>query len=720
MFWWVISKAAPNFPTGLNYPAGSLIGYWNFDYCEGTLTDDVSGKEPAANGIVITPYVIPPTAPPPLWVEGINNQCVNYKFTETCSGVDNDNCARYVNLGKPEKLNFNSAAMNDGGGFTISVWVKSFVDNTNTRQIVSKGYCSGGTQYQLKIKDGTNGLIMWGTWYDNWSHNCWVYSDQASCIDPNPAAFFIQKNKWYFMVASYKKIGVNQHEYLLMVYEDDDGNGTWARHTFRRVDDQGIIVKNADINIGSVTVCPSDAKQYWWNGLIDELGIFNQPFDQNLADSLFYSYTNMNPESCGEAGSYDNNLVLWYDASDLSKLVMNGSYVEKWKDKTTPQEDAIPINSNMRPTTASVFTSAPVANNKRGVVFEQKIGANEYGLSDILVTSDIGGEIVSEETDKWKPNSKDKSLFIIFKAGSNINSSGDPKPYWSDGRQCIFEAGGPLSGYNVYLSNGKVCFGMWNRFERKFMVYNPPPGDNFLYPLDKNTVYMAILEYDKENNKFRVGVSKYNDGPAAPPYATFSDFVTFQGLTKDIYFPNEKIAIGGASRTAYADYSIGSTYSDNFAGAIGEILLFNQFFSRQEDNNYHNNQYYLYNLYLYINNKFGTNFEYKEAFNISPKISDWDVIDNSELIDGKIAIASAYPNPFSTKANFSVYLPEDKAISVDLYNAIGQKVKRIFSGDMKTGIHDFEIDGSDLFDGMYIIRVTGDGFIESCKVVLTK
>ncbi len=721
------SIAGPNYPSGLNYPVGSMVAYWNFDYCEGTLTDDVSGVTPAANGTVFTPYSNPNTIPPPLWVEGINNQCVNYKFTETCSGVDNDNCARYVNLGRPDKLNFNSEAMNNGDGFTISVWVKSYTDQTNTRQIFSKGYCTGGTQYQLKIKDKVNssdpeGLIMWGAWYDNWSHNCWVYSDAASCQDDNPSTFLIKKDKWYFMVASYKKINSTQHEYQLIVYEDDDGDGTWVKHTFNRNDDQGITSRNADVNIGSVVVCPSDVKQYWWNGLIDEVGVFNVAFNQTNAENLFNSYSGRQTANCDDGGVQASDLVLWYDASDQTIFEMMGTYVMKWKDKTTPAEDAVPINSNMRPQiNSSAFSSAPVTQNKRGVAFEIKYGANEYGYSDILTTSDIGGEIVSGETDKWKPLSTDKSLFIIFKTGNNIDETSDPDPYWSDGRQCIFEAGGPLSGYNVYISNGKICFGMWNRFERKFMVYNPPPGESFIYPLSKTAVYMAILEYDSENNEFRVGVTKYDDGPTAPPYATFSGFISFQGLTLDVNYTDEKIGIGGASRTAYADYSIGSTHSDHFAGAFGEILLYNKFFSRIVNGEYNSfDQYFLYNLYGYINTKFGTKFEYKEEFHYIPRASDWDMIEFSELKQNEVFMSTAYPNPFTGKSTFSVYLPEEQNLNVELFNALGQKVQSIYSGSLAKGIHDFIIDGNGLADGMYIFKVTGDGFVESGKVVITK
>jgi hypothetical protein len=253
------------------------------------------------------------------------------------------------------------------------------------------------------------------------------------------------------------------------------------------------------------------------------------------------------------------------------------------------------------------------------------------------------------------------------------------------------------------------------------MVYNPSLGESFIYPLSTTAVYMAILEYDSENNEFRVGVTKYDDGPAAPPYATFSGFISFQGLTLDVNYTDEKIGIGGASRTAYADYSIGSTHSDHFAGAIGEILLYNKFFSRIVNGEYNSfDQYFLYNLYGYINTKFGTKFEYKEEFHYIPRASDWDMIEFSELKQNEVFISTAYPNPFTGKSTFSVYLPEEQNLNVELFNALGQKVQNIYSGSLAKGIHDFIIDGNGLTDGMYIFKVTGDGFVESGKVVITK
>ncbi len=51
---------------------------------------------------------------------------------------------------------------------------------------------------------------------------------------------------------------------------------------------------------------------------------------------------------------------------------------------------------------------------------------------------------------------------------------------------------------------------------------------------------------------------------------------------------------------------------------------------------------------------------------------------------------------------------------------MGNKVLNIYKGSLGEGIYDFTIDGTDLVNGMYIFCATGDGFVKSGKVILSK
>jgi hypothetical protein len=308
---------------------------------------------------------------------------------------------------------------------------------------------------------------------------------------------------------------------------------------------------------------------------------------------------------------------------------------------------------------------------------------------------------------------------VEFKVGNSVNSSGDATPYYSDGRQTIFEAGGPLSGFNVYISQGYICFGMWNRFERKYIKYTN--GTPSFYPLTPNSIYLANLEFDGANKRIRAAITQANSTAT-----TYSNWYSFSGLTNDPTSGSSSgdwSGVGGASRTSYYDYNTGETYSDHFGGQIGGIWLYNSFLPANSpalDAYYNNLGHLLGTGYSFVIPSDNSNQNSQRKPN-----TDWKLIEGQPLPDNQYSengagLSPAYPNPFTTTTSFGINLPDKQIVNVELFDAMGNRVKTIYAGELSSGVHDFTIDGTSLNSGMYLYKVTGEGFVQSGKVVLSK
>ncbi|MEI8134082.1 MAG: alkaline phosphatase [bacterium] len=84
-----------------------------------------------------------------------------------------------------------------------------------------------------------------------------------------------------------------------------------------------------------------------------------------------------------------------------------------------------------------------------------------------------------------------------------------------------------------------------------------------------------------------------------------------------------------------------------------------------------------------------------------------------------------YPNPANqdepVNVNFTVQ--NSGTVSIDIFNAIGQKVRTLFSGNMEIGDHFMKWDGSDDFNtkvaaGMYVVSVSSEGTTLSQKMIV--
>ncbi len=64
-----------------------------------------------------------------------------------------------------------------------------------------------------------------------------------------------------------------------------------------------------------------------------------------------------------------------------------------------------------------------------------------------------------------------------------------------------------------------------------------------------------------------------------------------------------------------------------------------------------------------------------------------------------------HPNPFSTTTSVNFFLETDRYVRLTLFNSQGQKLEVLEEGDIRAGSHVVQLNGNDLPDGLYFLRL---------------
>lgn len=76
------------------------------------------------------------------------------------------------------------------------------------------------------------------------------------------------------------------------------------------------------------------------------------------------------------------------------------------------------------------------------------------------------------------------------------------------------------------------------------------------------------------------------------------------------------------------------------------------------------------------------------------------------------------PNPFDKQAALSFRLFEKQNVRLEVFDLSGKRVKTIFSGELTTGEHRFELVGEGLIAGVYLVKMKGEDGSSFCRKVL--
>ena len=83
-------------------------------------------------------------------------------------------------------------------------------------------------------------------------------------------------------------------------------------------------------------------------------------------------------------------------------------------------------------------------------------------------------------------------------------------------------------------------------------------------------------------------------------------------------------------------------------------------------------------------------------------------------------VAQNSPNPFNPDTSIQFTIPESANVTVEIYNAAGQKVDTVFNEFSTAGSHSVTWDGSTYSSGVYFYKVQSSGYSKTMKMTLLK
>ncbi len=94
-------------------------------------------------------------------------------------------------------------------------------------------------------------------------------------------------------------------------------------------------------------------------------------------------------------------------------------------------------------------------------------------------------------------------------------------------------------------------------------------------------------------------------------------------------------------------------------------------------------------------------------------------------LPAKFSLAQNYPNPFNPSTTINFSLATDAAVSLKIFDILGQEVHLFTNNEMKAGYYSYKFDASRLSSGIYFYQlsaksVNGYKYVDTKKMILTK
>jgi endoglucanase len=94
---------------------------------------------------------------------------------------------------------------------------------------------------------------------------------------------------------------------------------------------------------------------------------------------------------------------------------------------------------------------------------------------------------------------------------------------------------------------------------------------------------------------------------------------------------------------------------------------------------------------------------------------------NASPPPARFKLMQNYPNPFNPQTTISYSLPRESTVTLKVYDAIGREVATLLHNAREpAGNHGVSFGGATLPSGAYFYRLSGEGFIETKRMILIK
>jgi hypothetical protein len=84
-----------------------------------------------------------------------------------------------------------------------------------------------------------------------------------------------------------------------------------------------------------------------------------------------------------------------------------------------------------------------------------------------------------------------------------------------------------------------------------------------------------------------------------------------------------------------------------------------------------------------------------------------------------ISIAQVSPNPADNGTQIEYTISEDGMVKLDLFNALGQHIRTLVSGEQRQGEYRLDLSASDLPEGAYLLRLESGGAVAARRLILS-
>lgn len=91
--------------------------------------------------------------------------------------------------------------------------------------------------------------------------------------------------------------------------------------------------------------------------------------------------------------------------------------------------------------------------------------------------------------------------------------------------------------------------------------------------------------------------------------------------------------------------------------------------------------------------------------------------DNGDIMNQENKLSPIFPNPFDSEINVTVNLPENSDVLLSLYDLAGKMIKQISKKNDSAGSHTYNIRTESLSKGFYLLKITANGMVKSCKII---
>lgn len=93
-------------------------------------------------------------------------------------------------------------------------------------------------------------------------------------------------------------------------------------------------------------------------------------------------------------------------------------------------------------------------------------------------------------------------------------------------------------------------------------------------------------------------------------------------------------------------------------------------------------------------------------------------IDETSNASGKINISNS-PNPFQNQTTLSYRIKHEGNVRLALFDINGRLIKKLFDGYKQKGDHEYKLNATNLFAGIYLVRITSNNSTDYHKIIKT-